>query len=55
VPPPPQEPPKEKKTQKIEAMNKDDSQAMKDPTVKYFMDTFNAQVISVEPLKKGKK
>jgi DNA polymerase-3 subunit gamma/tau len=55
VPSPPQEPPKEKKTQKIEDVQKEDAFAKKDPTVKYFMDTFNAQVISIEPLKKGKK
>ncbi|MFQ6038624.1 MAG: DNA polymerase III subunit gamma/tau [Candidatus Aminicenantales bacterium] len=28
--------------------------AMKDPAVKYFLETFKAQVLSVEPLKKGK-
>lgn len=29
-------------------------QALKDPTVKYFMDTFKAQVLSVEPIKRAK-
>lgn len=29
--------------------------ALQDPTVKYFIDTFKAQVLSVEPIKKGKK
>jgi DNA polymerase-3 subunit gamma/tau len=34
---------------------KDMNAAAKDPTVKYFLDTFKAQVLTVEPLKKGKK
>ena len=29
--------------------------ALQDPTVKYFLNTFDAQVLSVEPIKKGKK
>ncbi|MDH4218986.1 MAG: DNA polymerase III subunit gamma/tau [Candidatus Aminicenantes bacterium] len=29
--------------------------ALQDPTVKYFIETFKAQVLSVEPIKKGKK
>ncbi len=32
-----------------------DDPALQDPTVKYFLDTFDAQVVSVEPIKKGKK
>lgn len=28
---------------------------LQDPTVKYFLNTFDAQVLSVEPIKKGKK
>lgn len=55
TPPPPEDPPGEKKSRKTEGEQKETSFALKDPTVKYFMDTFKAQVISVEPLKKGKK
>jgi hypothetical protein len=32
-----------------------DAAVLQDPTVKYFLDTFNAQILSVEPIKKGKK
>jgi DNA polymerase-3 subunit gamma/tau len=55
TPPPPEDPSGEKKSRKTEDKQKENSLALKDPTVKYFMDTFKAQVISVEPLKKGKK
>ena len=55
TPPPPEDPPEEKKSPKLEDTQKEDTFAMKDPSVKYFMDTFKAQVISVDPIKKGKK
>jgi DNA polymerase-3 subunit gamma/tau len=42
-------------SQKTKIAQKDADFATKDPTVKYFLDTFNAQVLNVEPLKKGKK
>lgn len=42
-------------SQKSKIAQKDADLARKDPTVKYFLDTFNAQVLNVEPLKKGKK
>ena len=55
TPPPPEDPPEEKKSPKLEDTQKEDTFAMKDPSVKYFIDTFKAQVISVDPIKKGKK
>jgi DNA polymerase-3 subunit gamma/tau len=54
-PPSPKDPPEEKKSRKIEDEQKDNKFVLKDPSVKYFMDTFDAQVISVDPIKKGKK
>ena len=54
-PPAPENPPKETEDLKSNAVQKNVDFATKDPTVKYFIDTFKAQVLSVEPLKKGKK
>ena len=51
----PESPPRATETLKSNAAQKDVEFATKDPTVKYFIDTFKAQVLSVEPLKKGKK
>ena len=51
----PENPPKETENLKSNAAQKNVDFATKDPTVKYFIDTFKAQVLSVEPLKKGKK
>ena len=34
---------------------KEVERALKDPTVQYFMDTFKAQILSVEPVKRAKK
>jgi DNA polymerase-3 subunit gamma/tau len=45
---------KEIHQEKGKRQKKDDA-ALQDPTVKYFLDTFDAQVLSVEPIKKGKK
>ncbi len=47
--------PEEKKSREIGVSGKESNLAMKDPTVKYFLDTFKAQVLTVEPLKKRKK
>jgi DNA polymerase-3 subunit gamma/tau len=56
LPPPVPENSQEKiEIQKSETAPKDVDFATKDPTVKYFLDTFKAQVLTVEPLKKGKK
>jgi DNA polymerase-3 subunit gamma/tau len=56
LPPPiPENPPEESENQKLKTVQKDADIATKDPTVKYFLDTFKAQVLTVEPLKKGKK
>ncbi len=55
IPPSPENPPDEKKRRKSGAEQKDTSFVAKDPTVKYFLDTFKAQVLTVEPVKKGKK
>ncbi len=33
---------------------KEMEKALKDPTVQYFMDTFKAQILSVEPIKRAK-
>jgi DNA polymerase-3 subunit gamma/tau len=44
-----------KESGKIKSVKKGTDFAAKDPTVKYFLDTFKAQVLTVEPLKKGKK
>jgi DNA polymerase-3 subunit gamma/tau len=54
-PPTPENPQEETESQKSKAAQKDADFVMKDPTVKYFLDTFKAQVLTVEPLKKGKK
>ena len=35
--------------------DKEVERALKDPTVQYFMDTFKAQILSVEPVKRTKK
>lgn len=51
----PESPPLKQESQKTRAAQNDTSFATKDPTVKYFMDTFKAQVLTVEPIKKGKK
>jgi DNA polymerase-3 subunit gamma/tau len=55
TPPRPEDSPEEKKSRKIEKPQKGNTFVVKDPSVKYFMDTFKAQVISVDPIKKGKK
>ena len=60
LPPPPHEIPQEKMKGPMpdtapKNISKDKDVAAKDPTVKYFLDTFKAQVLTVEPLKKGKK
>ena len=44
----------EREHQKTGTEQKDADLAIKDPTVKYFLDTFKAQVLTVEPLKKEK-
>jgi DNA polymerase-3 subunit gamma/tau len=54
-PPTPENPPEESENQKLKTVQKDADFATKDPTVKYFLDTFKAQVLTVVPLKKGKK
>jgi DNA polymerase-3 subunit gamma/tau len=54
-PPTPKIPPEESESQKLKTVQKNADFATKDPTVKYFLDTFKAQVLTVEPLKKGKK
>jgi DNA polymerase-3 subunit gamma/tau len=54
-PPTPENPPEESESHKLKTVQKDAGFATKDPTVKYFLDTFKAQVLTVEPLKKGKK
>lgn len=54
-PPTPENPPEESESHKLKTVQKDADFATKDPTVKYFLDTFKAQVLTVEPLKKGKK
>ena len=55
TPPTHEYPPEEKESRKTEGAQKENTFVKKDPTVKYFMDTFKAQVISVDPIKKGKK
>jgi DNA polymerase-3 subunit gamma/tau len=45
---------KEKQQENGKRQRKGDS-ALQDPTVKSFLNTFDAQVLSVEPIKKGKK
>jgi DNA polymerase-3 subunit gamma/tau len=60
LPPPSPEIPQEKMKGPMpdtapKSISKDKDAAAKDPTVKYFLDTFKAQVLTVEPLKKGKK
>ncbi len=54
-PPTPENPPEESESHKLKTVQKDADFSTKDPTVKYFLDTFKAQVLTVEPLKKGKK
>ena len=51
----PQSPPRQQESPKAKTTQNDASFAAKDPTVKYFLDTFKAQVLTVEPIKKGKK
>jgi ABC-type Zn uptake system ZnuABC Zn-binding protein ZnuA len=34
---------------------KESDYVTKHPTVKYFLDTFDAQILAIEPIKKGKK
>lgn len=51
----PEAPPAKKEIHDRTSARKDNNIALKDPTVKYFMETFDAQVISVDPKKKGKK
>ncbi|UCE42828.1 MAG: DNA polymerase III subunit gamma/tau [Candidatus Aminicenantes bacterium] len=55
TPPTPENHQEETKSQELKTAQKDTDFATKDPTVKYFLDTFKAQVLTVEPLKKGKK
>lgn len=53
----PEEEEREESVPEIEIQGKREremEQALKDPTVKYFMDTFKAQVLSVEPIKRVK-
>ncbi len=38
-----------------EKRDREVEKALKDPTVQYFMDTFKAQILSVEPVKRTKK
>ncbi len=38
-----------------ETGQKESDSIAKDPTVKYFLDTFDAQILAVKPIKKGKK
>ena len=65
-PSPPVEPITERKTPKREepeishvskeiSSEKGTHVALQDPTVKYFIETFKAQVLSIEPINKGKK
>jgi DNA polymerase-3 subunit gamma/tau len=51
----PKEPPKSLETNKQEISQKEPDHMAKDPTVKYFLDTFDAQILAVKPIKKGKK
>ena len=53
--PAPEIPQKKLESPKSTTAQRGTEAAMKDPTVKYFLDTFKAQVLTVEPLKKGKK
>lgn len=56
IPPPtPDNLPEERENREQKSAQKDADIAKKDPTVKYFMDTFKAQVLTVESLKKDKK
>ena len=55
TPPTHEDPPEEKESRKTEGAQIENTLVKKDPTVKYFMDTFKAQVISIDPIKKGKK
>lgn len=53
----PEEEKREESVPEIEIQGKREremEQALKDPTVQYFMDTFKAQVLSVEPIKRVK-
>ena len=45
----------EKESRDLKSAQKETDIVKKDPTVKYFMDTFKAQVLTVESLKKEKK
>lgn len=47
--------PEERKSPKTGTVQKEEKSATKDPTVKYFLDTFKAQVITVESVKKRKE
>lgn len=51
----PEIPKEEKGSRASTKVKKGTDIATDDPTVKYFMETFKAQVLTVEPLKKGKK
>jgi len=47
--------PEEKESRKMGTGRKEEKSPAKDPTVKYFLDTFKAQVLTVEPIKKRKE
>jgi DNA polymerase-3 subunit gamma/tau len=53
--PPPPAPEEKKKSEVKESPHKENNIALKDPTVKSFLDKFDGQVVSIDPIKKRKK